>query len=88
MSLLAEDYMRKVLLSFVGDPPDNDFQRGYHAAMTVFAKEAMGFKSEDPRCPHCLGQCNPFPEGSGYCDKCSGTGWAPLTPDAELSGEK
>lgn len=26
-------------------------------------------------CPHCLGICNPLPEGSGYCDKCKGTGW-------------
>lgn len=27
-------------------------------------------------CPHCLGSCNPLPEGSGYCEKCQGTGWA------------
>lgn len=28
-------------------------------------------------CPRCRGVCNPLPEGSGYCDHCKGTGYAP-----------
>lgn len=42
------DYMRATLSLFVTDPPDSDFQRGYHEALKVFANEAMGFKYDDP----------------------------------------
>lgn len=38
----TEDYMRRALGLFAVDPPDSEYQRGYLAALQVFASEAMG----------------------------------------------
>lgn len=46
--MTPEEYMRAALASFVEDPPDDDYQRGYLEGLKVFANEAMGFKWDDP----------------------------------------
>lgn len=38
----------KILNSFIGDPPDTDFQRGYLSAILVFANEVLGVPYNDP----------------------------------------
>lgn len=37
----ARDYIARSIASFRGDPPQNDFQRGFLAAMEVALKEAF-----------------------------------------------
>lgn len=44
----AEQHMREALGRFISDPPETDFQRGFVEGLKVFAKEAMGFKWDDP----------------------------------------
>jgi hypothetical protein len=43
-----EAMMRKCLASFVTNPPDTDFQKGYVAGMLVFANEVLGIPRNDP----------------------------------------
>lgn len=57
-------------------------QRGCDRADALFDAYVAIKKAHDSApaaakkvCPHCLGQCNPLPEGSGYCEKCLGEGW-------------
>lgn len=69
----ARAYVNRAIASYVGDPADNQFQKGFLAALEVIRDEAFPPRE---KCPHCLGSCNPLPEGSGYCEKCQGTGWA------------
>lgn len=38
----AEEYILIAMYSFVGDPPDSDFQSGYLAALKAVATEGMG----------------------------------------------
>jgi hypothetical protein len=57
--ITSEDYMRQALELFILDPADNDFQRGYHEALRVFANEAMGFKWDDRLL---WGEAKPAPE--------------------------
>lgn len=38
----------KILDSFIGDPPDTDFQRGYLSAILVFANEVLCVPNDDP----------------------------------------
>lgn len=40
--------IRVILQSFVGDPPDTDFQQGYLAAALVIANEVVGIPNTDP----------------------------------------
>jgi hypothetical protein len=53
------EYMRQALLLFAKDPPDDDYQRGYHEALKVFANEGLGFKWDDPLL---WGKADPAPE--------------------------
>ena len=38
----VEDYVSSSVKSFLGDPPDSDFQCGFLSALLVIAKEALG----------------------------------------------
>ncbi len=49
----AEAMMRQALDLFAIDPPDSDFQKGYLCALMIFAKEALGFASNDPALAQC-----------------------------------
>lgn len=57
--MTAEQYMRSALELFSADPPDDDYQRGYHEALKVFANEALAFKWDDPLL---WGKVDPAPE--------------------------
>ena len=39
-------YLRKALLSFLSDPPDSDYQRGFLAGILAVYQEALG-KEDD-----------------------------------------
>jgi len=78
----ARAYVERAIASYAGDPADNQFQKGFLAALEVVRDEAFPPRE---KCPHCLGSCNPFPEGSGYCEKCQGTGWAQPVGVAQAS---
>lgn len=48
MSNDITEQVRAILYSFIGDPPDTDFQSGYLAAVLVIANEVVGIKCSDP----------------------------------------
>lgn len=48
MSNTVVDQIKVILQSFVGDPPDNDFQAGYLSAVLVIANEVAGIPRTDP----------------------------------------
>jgi hypothetical protein len=48
MSTTLSDQIRTILQSFIGDPPDNDFQCGYLSAVLVIATEVIGIGVSDP----------------------------------------
>jgi hypothetical protein len=37
----AEEYVRSSVASFLSDPPDSEYQRGFLGAMLIVAKEAL-----------------------------------------------
>jgi hypothetical protein len=44
----VEDYVTSSVQSFLGDPPDSEFQFGFLGAMLVVAKEALGLRMDLP----------------------------------------
>lgn len=42
-----KDVAMKILESFIGDPPDTEFQRGYLSAILVFANEVLCIPNDD-----------------------------------------
>ena len=46
MSDHVEKFVRRAVQSFVGDPPDTDFQCGYLGAMLAVANYALGLPME------------------------------------------
>jgi len=59
MNMTQEQLMRKMLESFVSDPPDSDYQKGFLAAGLVIANEIMGFEWNDPLLLKCNDLGNP-----------------------------
>jgi hypothetical protein len=43
-----EKYGERAVQSFLSDPPDTDFQRGFLSAMLVIAEEALGLPVDAP----------------------------------------
>jgi len=43
-----KEYVKRSLELYVNDPPDSDFQKGFHEALKVVAHEALGFEATDP----------------------------------------
>ena len=45
----AARYIREAIISYLGDPPDSDFQQGYLAALLDLYREGLGKGSDDDR---------------------------------------
>jgi len=50
-------YIKSSVAAHLPDPPDTDFQRGFLAALLVFAEEALGLRMDMP----------PFAEAQKLC---------------------
>ena len=48
MSDQVENYIRSSVQTFLVDPPDSEFQRGFLSALLVVAKEALGLHLDVP----------------------------------------
>jgi len=42
----VEEYVRRSVEGFLGDPPDTDFQRGFLASLLIVAEEALGLRMD------------------------------------------
>ena len=42
----VEEYVLSSVETFLNDPPDTDYQRGFLAAMLVLAEEALGLRTD------------------------------------------
>ena len=40
------EYVTRSVQSFLGDPPDNEYQHGFLSAMLAIAKEALGMPQD------------------------------------------
>jgi hypothetical protein len=40
----VEEYVTRSVQSFLGDPADNEYQRGFLGAMLIFAEETLGLR--------------------------------------------
>ena len=77
----ARDYVDRAIASYVGDPADNQFQKGFLAALEVVRDEA--FAAQPPAAPVEKLECE-MCAGSKWksaCPECDGTGY--YTPDPE-----
>ena len=44
----VEEYVTSSVQTFLGDPPDSDYQRGFLGAMLVVAEEALRLQMDKP----------------------------------------
>jgi len=44
----VEEYVTSSVQTFLGDPPDSDYQRGFLGAMLIVAKEPLGLQMDKP----------------------------------------
>ena len=46
--MTTEEYVTNSVQTFLGDPPDNEYQRGFLGALLIVAEEALGLQMNIP----------------------------------------
>lgn len=62
----AKAYVERAIASYIGDPADNQFQKGFLAALEVVRDEAFRPVSTNQLCPDC-GRSLDGPTHAAYC---------------------